>query len=97
MRRAKQITHPNASGNLCARSPIRVKSRNGCHEISGASACRCQSCWPTSMYGTQRWILGLDDFLKHALHIVYDVQVEGESEETLDYIRDCYGHMVNPR
>ena len=72
MRRAKLNTHTDASGNLCARSPIRVASRKEWHEISGASACRCQSCWPMPMYGTQRWLLGLNEFPINALHIVDD-------------------------
>ena len=76
MRRAKLNTHPDASDNMCACSPIRlgVTSRNGWHEISGASACRCRSWWPTPMYGTQRWLLGLKDFPINALHIVDDVK-----------------------
>ena len=86
MRRAKLKRHTNASGNLCAR-----RSRNGWHKISGASACRCRSCWPTPNYGTQRWLLGLEDFLKHALHIVDDVQVQSERERTLDYISGVEG------
>ena len=72
MRRAKLNTHTDASGNLCARSPNRVKRRNGWHEISGASACRCRSCWPRPMYGTPRWFLGLENGLINALHIVDD-------------------------
>ena len=43
MRRAKLNTHTDASGTLCARSPIQ---RNGWYEISGASARRC----PRPMY-----------------------------------------------
>ena len=85
MRRAKLNTHTDTSGNLWARSPIGVTSRNGWNEISGASA-RCRSCCPTPMYGTQRGLLGLENssFLMSALHIVDD---QRERERTLDYIR----------
>ena len=93
-RSAKLNTHTEASSNLCARSPIGVTSRNGWHEISGASA-RCRSCCPTPMYGTQRWLLGLEEFLKHALHIVDDVQVQSERERALDYISESWdGHTM---
>ena len=79
--RAKLNTHIDTSGGFCARSPIRVTSRNGWHEISGASTCRCQSCWPTPMYGTQRWLLGVENFPIKALHIV-DNNVE-EKERSI--------------
>ena len=76
MRRAMLNTHTEASGNLCARNPIRVTSslslRNEWHKIRGASVCRCRSCWPLPMYGTQRWLLGLEEFPINALHIVED-------------------------
>ena len=35
------------------------------------------------MYGTQRWFLGLENFLENALHIVDD---RSERERFLDYI-----------
>ena len=84
MRRAKLNTHTDASGNLCAHSPIQlgVTSRNGQHEISGASACRCRCCLPKPMCGTQRWFLRLENFLQNALHI----KSQSESERSLDYI-----------
>ena len=57
-------------------SPIRlgVASKNGLHGINGASACRCESCWPRPMYGTQtrRWLFGVENSLIKALHIVDD-------------------------
>ena len=84
MRRAKLNTHTDASGNLCVRSPIRIK-RNGCYKISGASACRCWSNCPRPMYWTPIRFLGLENFffLMSALHIVDD---HSERERTLDYI-----------
>ena len=84
MRRAK-LNHTDASSNLCASSPIRlsVTSKKGWHGISGASACRCKRCWPRPMYGTHRWLLGLENSLIKALHIVDD---QGEWVKTLDYI-----------
>ena len=85
MRWAKLDTHTNASGNLSACSRIRVTSRNGWLEISGACyecrICRCQSCWPRPMYCTQRRFLGLENFLVNMLHID-----ESERERSLDYI-----------
>ena len=85
MRRAKLNTHTDASGNLCARSPIQVNRRNGWYEISGASACRCRSCWPRPIHWTPRPFLGLEIFffLMRALHVVDD---QSERERTLDYI-----------
>ena len=57
----------DASFNDIECSPIRlgVSSKNGWHGINGASACRCESCWPRSLYGTQsrRWLLGLENSL----------------------------------
>ena len=90
MRRAKLNTHTDASGNLCAHSPIQlgVTSRNGQHEISGASACRCRSCLPKPMCGTQRWfltILDLKIFFKMRF-ISLMIKSQSESERTLDYI-----------
>ena len=82
MRRAKSNTHTDAGGNVYTCGPIRVTNRNGWHKISGASACRCQSCWPRPMYRTQSWFLRLDDFAIKALHIVG----EGGRERSLDYI-----------
>ena len=37
------------------------------------------------MYGTQRWLLGLEDFPINALHIVDD---RSEREGTLEYISE---------
>ena len=81
MRWVKLKTH--ASGNLSARtgSRIRFTSKNGWHEISGASACRCQGCWPRPMYGTSRWFVELEKFLKEAFHIVDDDQDEFGEEQ----------------
>ena len=86
MQRTKLNAHTGASGNLCSCSPIRlgVASKNGWHGISGASsACRCESCWPRPMYGTERWLLGLENSLINALHIVDNPSVR---VRTLDYI-----------
>ena len=96
MRRAKLNTHTDASGNLCVRSPIRIKRRNGCYEISGASACRCRSYCPRPMYWTPIRFLGQENFffLMSALHIVDD---HSERERTLDYISGVklwYGTIV---
>ena len=87
MRRPKLNTHTDASGNLCACSPIPVTHRNGWYEIriSSARACRCRRRWPAPIYGTQRWLLGLEDFPINALHIVDD---RSEREGTLDYISE---------
>ena len=79
--KAKLNTHTDASGNLCL-IRLGVTSRNGWHEISGAGAYRHRSRWPRPMYGTQRWFLGLEDFLINVLHIVDD-QVEGAKEKGL--------------
>ena len=72
IQRTRLNSHTDASGNLCASSLIRlgVTSKNGWHWISGASACRCESCWPRNMYGIQRWLLGLEKSLINAHHIV---------------------------
>ena len=69
MRRVKLNTHTAASGNLCVWNRIRDTSRNGWHEIRGASACRCRSCRPRSMHWTLIRFLGLGNFMS-ALHIV---------------------------
>ena len=86
MRQAKLNTHADASGNSCACS--RITSRNGWDGISGPGAsacheCRCRSCWPRPMYWTQRWFLGLENFLINARHNVDD---QGQRERYLDYI-----------
>ena len=85
MQRTKLNAHTDASGNLCACSPIRlgVTRKNEWHGISGASACRCEICGPRPMYGTQRWLLGIDNSLINALHIVDD---QSERERVLDYV-----------
>ena len=81
MRKAKRKTHSDAS-NLCAWIPIRVTSRNGWHEISGASACRCRSCWSRHMHWTPRRFLGFEKkILRSALHIKVN-----ERERSLYYI-----------
>ena len=69
MRRVKLNTHVVASVNLCAWNRIRDTSRNGRHEISGASACRCRSCRPRPMHGTLIRFLRLGNFMS-VLHIV---------------------------
>ena len=81
MQRTKLNTHTDASGNLRACCPIQLgaASKNGWHGISGASA----RCWPRSMYGTQRWLLGLENSPINALHIIGD---QSERVRTLDYI-----------
>ena len=64
---AKLNAHTDASGNLCDCS--RITSWNVWHEISGACyECRCRSCSPMLMYRTQRWFLGLENFLIKAFH-----------------------------
>ena len=60
-------THTAASGNFCAWNRIRDTSRNGRHEISGASACRCRSCRPRPMLWTLIRFLGLGNLMS-ALH-----------------------------
>ena len=69
MRRVKLNTHVVASVNLCAWNRIRDTSRNGRHEISGASACRCRSCRPRPMHGTLIRFLQIGNFMS-VLHIV---------------------------
>ena len=69
MRKVKLNTHTVSSVNLCAWNRIRDTSRNGWHEISGASACRCRSCRPRPMHWTLIRFLGLGNFMS-ALHIV---------------------------
>ena len=68
----KLNTHTFTSGKLGAWSRIRVTSRNGWHEISGASACRCRSCRPWPLNWTLIRFLGLESFvfLISTLHIV---------------------------
>ena len=78
MRRAKLNTYTDSSGNLCACSPIRLGVTSRKHEISGASACRCRSCWP-KLNGTQRWFLELEIFLENALHSIVDDRESGRS------------------
>ena len=90
MRKAKLNTHTDASGILCACIPIRVTRRNGWHEISGAGACRCRSCWPRPMCWTPKPFLGSENFFpRSALHIVG----EGGRERSLDYISNLWSRM----
>ena len=84
MRLAKLNPHTDANGNLCVCSCVTGKS--GWHDISGACyECRCRSCWPSTMYWTQRWSLGLENFLITVipLHIVLMIEVKEK-----DYIRE---------
>ena len=86
MRWAKLNAHTDAGGNLCACTGSCFTSRNGWYEIGGAcyeGRCRCRCCWPRPMFWTQRWFVGLENFLIKALHIAYD---QGQRERSLDYL-----------
>ena len=78
---AKLNPHTDASGNfkLCACSHI--TSRNGWHEIGDACyECRCRSCWSRPMVWSQRWFLGLENFLINAFHI------DDDQGQRVDYL-----------